>query len=258
MFDPETVAWEIKSPFKRRSRLFPKGYRPTLVTAWHKDPCKDGTDDSCGFTTPKLTQVQRGRLEGAAWVEARNPWFQRLDAETNDDPVEAESLMRGAVHCVAWHLGVGLRWDEVCELACHLTHSGRGENLRGSLCHLPGYHTTSADGSTEERQRAAYRLFSMIARQILRSRRPWYRHPRWHVHHWRVSVVPLNAMKRRLFTRCAGCGGRFPWGYAPVTRGFHPHRPRWFRGEPGVYHDGCLPPDPSDRTPAPPRNIPAE
>ena len=49
MFDPLTVAHEIKSPIKRKSKIFPKWYRSTIITIWHKDPCVDGTDDSCGW-----------------------------------------------------------------------------------------------------------------------------------------------------------------------------------------------------------------
>ena len=26
------------------------------ISIWHKDPCKDGTDDSCGWSKPKLTK----------------------------------------------------------------------------------------------------------------------------------------------------------------------------------------------------------
>lgn len=49
MHDPMTVAHEVKSPIKRKTKLFPEGYRNTLVTIWHVDPETDGTDDSCGW-----------------------------------------------------------------------------------------------------------------------------------------------------------------------------------------------------------------
>lgn len=50
MHDPMTVALEIKSPFRGKpSQWWPKGYRSTLVTIWHKDPEKDGSDDSCDW-----------------------------------------------------------------------------------------------------------------------------------------------------------------------------------------------------------------
>ncbi len=44
MFDPHTVAFRIETPWKNK-----RGYKNTLITIWHKDPCKDGTDNSCDW-----------------------------------------------------------------------------------------------------------------------------------------------------------------------------------------------------------------
>lgn len=41
MFDPDTVAFEFCG-----------------VTIWHHDPCTDGTDDSCGWSRPKLSKKE--------------------------------------------------------------------------------------------------------------------------------------------------------------------------------------------------------
>src|SRR5438270_11469354 len=53
MHDPMTVAFEIRSPIKRKSNLWPKGYRKSLITIWHVDPETDGTDDSCDWFNRK-------------------------------------------------------------------------------------------------------------------------------------------------------------------------------------------------------------
>lgn len=34
-------------------------------------------------------------------------------------------------------------------------------------------------------------MASMIYAYILRDSRPWYRHPRWHIHHWRLTCRPF-------------------------------------------------------------------
>lgn len=47
MHDPLTVALEIKYPWKRKSSL--GSYRGAFITIWHKDPCKDGSDNSCDW-----------------------------------------------------------------------------------------------------------------------------------------------------------------------------------------------------------------
>lgn len=65
---------------------------------------------------------------------------------------------------------------------------------------------------------------------------------RWrlHVHHWRIQVHPLQALRRRLLTRCAWCRGRSVKGDAVnVSRQWDGPRGRWWRGEPGLFHHGC-------------------
>ena len=42
MFAPDTVAFEFLG-----------------ITIWHHDPCKDGSDDSCGWSRPKLTEKEK-------------------------------------------------------------------------------------------------------------------------------------------------------------------------------------------------------
>lgn len=61
-----------------------------------------------------------------------------------------------------------------------------------------------------------------------------------HVHHWEIQVHPAQALRRWLLTRCAGCGQRFRYGYAPIgftwdspRRSF---RQRWTQGETGLFH----------------------
>jgi hypothetical protein len=65
-------------------------------------------------------------------------------------------------------------------------------------------------------------------------------HYHWfHPHHWRVQIHPLQKLRRKLLTRCTGCGKRFRYGYAPVSGcGGAPNR-RWFQGELGLFHFDC-------------------
>lgn len=72
---------------------------------------------------------------------------------------------------------------------------------------------------------------------------PRWIHPRWHVWHWKLNIHAVLNLKRWLFSRCAKCGGRFPWRYAPVTNSWYGTGPRWFRGESHVFHhECCVPP----------------
>jgi len=59
LHDPYTRVLEIKYPWWKhrpgKEKMFPKGYRETMAIIWHKDPEKDGFDDSCDwFGTQQL------------------------------------------------------------------------------------------------------------------------------------------------------------------------------------------------------------
>jgi hypothetical protein len=82
------------------------------------------------------------------------------------------------------------------------------------------------------RVRQSFRLYK-------RHIRPWWKHPRWHVWHWRIQIIPLQNFKRWAFSRCCKCGGRFTWGYGPTTTDWYGKGPRWFRSEKNTYHNDC-------------------
>jgi len=65
-----------------------------------------------------------------------------------------------------------------------------------------------------------------IARRRLKPR-PWWKHPKWHVHHWRFQLHPWQKFRNR-FTRCARCGGRM---------GTEPRYGGWGGNE--VWHGRC-------------------
>lgn len=68
----------------------------------------------------------------------------------------------------------------------------------------------------------------------------WDTRWRFHVHHWRIQVPPLQELRRRLLTRCAWCGGRHRKGDAVnVSHSWDGPRGRWWQGEPGLYHGDC-------------------
>lgn len=239
MHDPLTVAWEIRAPWFKQDKHFPKGrYHPSLVTIWHVDPEADGSDDSCGWSRPRLTAEQRKTVRALAWGEARAPWFQWAYAKTLQSPTDAETLCRAAILQVAGALDLRVSFEEATAWAIELVHSPM-DNIRGSLCFIPGWHSNFEEDREQDREEAAAGLFSIIAQFILRRRRPWYKHPRFHVHHWKVQFHMVQRLKRWLFSRCAVCKGRFRYGEAPTSTSWGGSGPRWFRGEPHVRHRAC-------------------
>lgn len=62
---------------------------------------------------------------------------------------------------------------------------------------------------------------------------------RFHVHHWRLQIHPLQQLRRRLLTRCEVCGGRSVKGHAVNFRRTWTPKARWWRGEAGLAHMDC-------------------
>lgn len=220
MHDPMTVAFEIRRPWgDKPSQFWPKGYRPSWITIWHVDPEADGSDDSCGFSFPKVP-------EGTEWVKKlqgdldflcrEDPQALRRQRQREGDPAWWICwLMRASF----WHRGKPLSADLVAaELYSHSYPGNREE------------HFTDRDTA-----RQAW----IFARCYLQLVRPWWRHPRWHVWHWKIQIHPLQDFKRWAFSRCIHCGGRFKFG-ASVCGSWGSTGPRWFRNE-QAWHCACEP-----------------
>jgi len=261
MHDPMTVAFQIRNPWRTykpwpkdikkwedvpeakqegRSKYWQEGYRESCVTIWHVDPETDGTDDSCGFSHAKFTERQRQVLKSLAWSEARNPWLRAAKSKVLEDAVLAENLARAGLLATADALDIKISYDEASILAVRLVHNPI-DNIRGSLCLLPGYHTNSQQDDQYWREECAYSLFYCFARNLQRGRRHWWNHPRWHIHHWKIQIHALQNLKRWLFSKCTGCGNRFRWGFAPSCTEWDSDGPRWFKSETNVYCDKCHP-----------------
>lgn len=224
MYDPHTVAFEVKSPFRGRpSNIWPKGYRETWFTIWHHDPERTGTgnrtDDSCGWfdRTPgqyadavtyllgdqsTVFEIERALRTMAPVTHHGKYTYPRLplsEALALCLMIASELELRrwwngqrgnGGAHASAWRR-VFTRERIVMPVAVRLALNPL-DNL-----------------STPENPEQAVRL---IAAALNRHFRPWYRHPRWHVHHWHIQWHWLQKFNRWAFARCAKCGGRFAWG----------------------------------------------
>ena len=237
MYDPSTVAHEIKSPFRRApDKFWPKGYRSTLVTIWHEDPEADGSDDSCGWfiRARHLDKALRERVRkefrfnwtwSAGWFDAeQRPKF-------SSAAITLLMVQRAAYEYFggSWPKTERFVQRHLAEILLF------GENGTDSMHDIITNRWRSTASADERANESADIILAWVARHD----RPWWRHPRWHVHHWRIQVHGVQAFKRWAFSRCEGCGKRFPWGYAPTSHQWSGGGPRWFRGEPGVYHNEC-------------------
>lgn len=60
----------------------------------------------------------------------------------------------------------------------------------------------------------------------------------WHIRHWKVQIPLRQNWNRWRHSRCAKCGRRFTWGYAPVSHQWDGDGPSR-KGEKGVFHHEC-------------------
>lgn len=204
MHDPMTVAFTIKYPWRayprsERTDDFKKHYRKGFITVWHVDPEADGSDDSCGYSIPHLNDEQRSLLRGLAWVEAHHPQFMTCRAKRwTGGRAEAEVAYRGLLIHVAKRAGIPITFDQAAHQASLDLHQPDCSDTANVFCFLPGWHTTSETDSLQDREDVFYARVCTIARWMLIDRRPWWRHPRWHIHHWRIQCHPLQALRRWL------------------------------------------------------------
>jgi hypothetical protein len=69
--------------------------------------------------------------------------------------------------------------------------------------------------------------------------RPWWKHPKWHLHHWKLQWHQVQSFKRWAFSRCQRCGCRFKWGESVVGLSWSGNGPTWLKNGENVAHLRC-------------------
>lgn len=206
MHDPMTVAFEIKWPIPK-TEILPNGHkwksRYTLVTIWHVDPESDGTDSSCGYSIPNLTERDGKIIDEVIKWEESFPYYSSpyLPITQVDPKYDYSQQLAGdclahvaaAWQHIAWirdrrrGLTIG-EWWRVVSIA-----TSPHDNLRAIL--------SDKEEDADDRVR---RFFGCVMRQYLAHHRPWYKHPKWHIHHWWIQIHPLQDLKRWFLTGAKG------------------------------------------------------
>lgn len=252
MYDPQTVAFDIKRPWPvRRTAPFmgSRWYWPNFITIWHVDPERSSRDtglrpdDSCGWFNPPVSEAEReriaalGRKQYTTLFDARQA-VQKGESAGSRYNADAYEAVYWAWRHIKYAQSRRYRW-------MYGPTRGHGLTTR-ELADVRSLASNPVDNvrwmvERIDSPQACAEFYAIVHRATLRLHRPKYRHPRWHVHHWRLQIHPLQAVKRWLFSRCAGCGARFTYGYAPTTLSWDGTGPQWFRGESDVYHSACAP-----------------
>lgn len=245
MHDPSTVAFDIKSLFRSKpSKFWPRGYRKTLITIWHEDPldfadkcgCRD--DDSCGWFAPPFSSAQRDQIKKLAKQQYSQIFEKqvRIAEGASYASVCNEPDCHSAIYWSWRAIKHDLTKRGVWQYDPALTERERVqiyELATNPVDNLQVLFRNVKDADEFEQ------FFFCVFRCYRRFHRPWYSHPRWHFWHWRFQIHPWQTFRRWAFSRCAGCGKRFPWGYSPVSHQWDSPRPKLFCSEVGVYHSEC-------------------
>ena len=205
MYSPETVAFEIYLGEKQKKN---GNYRLPLITIWHKDPEKDGTDDSCGwFISPRhadqkvLEEIQKE----FAFNFKNNYWFDK-EGKQIFSTIGTLMLM---YECASWiHFKHSRKKKDAfmrkhCANIIHFAENPvdcGGDNITAKF-----FLSTNSNLLSEDRFNG---MAGMVYTDILRKERKWYQHPKWHIHHWRIQFHPILQLKKRWWNKCCICGKR--------------------------------------------------
>lgn len=228
MHSPETLAFSIKNPFIKKDK---HGYRPSLISIWHKDPCTDGTDDSCGWFI-RLRHADKDVYEKIV-KEFESEWDRTFTSEDSGytyncgwfNP-EGENILsvQGIVFNMylyaakivlnpygkisptkAWSKA----WKFMDKYRSQIMYFA--ENTRDSMRDVIVRKFAigcNEKYTVEKRNEFIRECAKIIYTDILRKTRKWYQHPRWHIRHWEIQFHPLQNIKRRYWDKCCECGKR--------------------------------------------------
>jgi len=242
MHDPMTVAFDIRYPWKSKNSDF----RDNFITIWHVDPEKDGSDDSCGwFLRPRHldSDVRKQIAKDFAF-----DWDTVFETEGHKYNCGL-FLPNGQPHLSVSAVTLNLFYKAALQVF-KAKQRGDGHNyqkkamnyLQNNLAHILFFAENPTDSmydsitrkfedkceepyTPEKRQERINSMAGIIYAYIMRDIRPWYREPKWHIHHWNIQIHPLQKITKFLFLRCSECGKRFGWNESPHS-GWHDKK-RW-------------------------------
>jgi hypothetical protein len=267
MHDPNTLAFSIPNPISWYRSGFDNKIRfNSLIDVWHIDPQKGGRDDSCGYSYVKLNKKQMewcrkesnseydfifgryGKVRttfgviyyiwtSIAWKKDRkkNISFREYD-EITSLAYNINDNLEHSVNILNSNVGL-VNYDEVERLSRLYWEKNENEHIR-----IEDYLFNEDDLNTIKRGKdELYTLYCCIYRCYLTFHRPWYKQPKFHIHHWKIRVPLVLKIKRYLFSRCCRCHNMFEWKHITnvVSNQWDSDGPGWFKGEKGLICRKC-------------------
>lgn len=226
MHSPETLAHTINLPFYKDKW----GHKKPIISIWHHDPEKDGTDDSCGWFMrdrhmpagvidkiekefesewDRTYKGENGHVYNCGWFNPEGENILSVRAIVLNMYIYAAKIVfdttgksdPGKMWKKAWKF-VNKNYAEIMYFA-----ENNRDSMRDAI--VRKFEIGCKEPYTEKSRKYMIRhCASIIACDIARKTRPWYKHPRWHIHHWSLQIHPLQNLKRRWWDKCCICGKR--------------------------------------------------
>lgn len=194
MHDPDTLILSI-GPF----------------SLWHQDPCnKPGCgDDSCGWFMrashgkKKVLEEIIKRIDfdfDRTWTsDLQHTYHCGLFCPNGDPHFSVQGVVLNMFYSAAWcyfkdkHGSTDAAWRKSRQWMQNNLFQILifAENPTDSLFDEITGKFRIACGEEWNRDKALSVYASCIYGWILREQRPWWKHPRWHVYHWRISCRPF-------------------------------------------------------------------
>lgn len=227
MHDNHTVAFDIYlgKKVKKDGR-----YRSPFITIWHVDPEKDGTDDSCGwfirsrhvekriidkvakdyeFEWDRTYTSDSGHIYNCGWFNPEGENVLSVQGIVLDMYVVAAKEVFGMS---ASH-NPGKVWEKVWRFInkhhaaiAHFSENNT-DSMRDTIVRKFEIGTNTPY-TAKSRHEMIQNCASVIVCDIMRKNRPGYKHPRWHIHHWKIQFHPFKQLKRLFWDKCHVCGKR--------------------------------------------------
>jgi len=211
MHDPSCVAHEIKYPWTSKCSISGRKRRESFISIWHNDPMDfkgkiwGRDDDSCGWFSPLYTKEENDKVIKLSKSQYRELFAKQYHTRDNES-FAFICYDQDAYGAVYWS------WRALQAMNKKGYQYGRELNPKElnniySLANNPVDNVRSSYNSIKDEE-TFLSFFFIVWRAVRRYNRPWYKHPRWHIHHWSFQIHPLQALKRRFWDKCCKCGKR--------------------------------------------------
>jgi hypothetical protein len=245
MHDPHTLITDIRIPFtgKKNKKGGWNEYPYSIASIWHLDPEVNGDESSCGW----YMRAHHGDKE--VYESIKKEFELELKFLCNSRQTTYLSFTLTLFYRVLY--AIYKDWNKVHQYTRkHLEQiilfsNNPTDSIDRSIDNLlqdyrRKYLSHDLEAPKEYWKGHAEHFASVIYGQVLRDIRPWYKHPRWHIHHWKITIHPIQALKRALFSRCEVCGKKFKYGDSNVvSSSWYSTGPQWFKSETNLRHMAC-------------------